>query len=494
MTEERNGLSELPKGWVRTRLEDCIDILDSQRVPVNASERGTRIAGKSRHELYPYYGATGQVGWIDDYLFDEELVLLGEDGAPFLKGTRNKAYIIKGKSWVNNHAHVLRALFGITTNSFLCHYLNVFDYHDYVTGTTRLKLNQSRMRKISVPLPPLPEQQRIVAKIEELFTQLDAGVAALEKAKAQLRRYRQAVLKAAVEGELTREWREAHREEIEPASGLLERILEERQAKWEAEHPGKRYKPSIPPDTEHSPELPDSWVWTTLAGVAEIVLGQSPPSSTYNEDGIGLPFYQGKAEFGSTYPTPRKWCTAPKKIAEKGDVLISVRAPVGPTNICPEESCIGRGLAAIRGLEGIQPLFILYLMRSFENVLAGKGTGTTFKAITGNQLRGFVIPLPSLAEQHRIVAEVEQRLSVADEMEKAVEQSLKRAERLRQSILKRAFEGKLAPQDPSDEPASVLLERIRAEKARREVERKGKRKGSRRKRRKTEEAEQLRML
>ena len=142
-------------------------------------------------------------------------------------------------------------------------------------------------------------------------------------------------------------------------------------------------------------ELPDGWVWTTLEEISEIILGQSPPSSTYNTDGKGLPFYQGKLEFGETYPTPRKWCTAPKKIAEKGDVFISVRAPVGPTNLCPEKSCVGRGLAAIRGLSDIEPFFILYLMRAYEDELASRGVGTTFNAITGNQLKTFEIPLSS---------------------------------------------------------------------------------------------------
>ncbi|MFH1322633.1 MAG: hypothetical protein ABIH80_02205 [Methanobacteriota archaeon] len=123
------ALPELPGGWVWTSLESCIEILDGQRVPINADEREKRIAGKSTSELYPYYGATGQVGWIDDHLFDEELVLLGEDGAPFFEQTKNKAYIIKGKSWVNNHAHVLKAIADVILNQFLCNYLNVFDYN-----------------------------------------------------------------------------------------------------------------------------------------------------------------------------------------------------------------------------------------------------------------------------------------------------------------------------------------------------------------------------
>src|SRR5437016_5034218 len=102
--------------WIELTLADCVEILDSERIPVNASERESRVAGKSLTDIYPYYGATGQVGWIDGYLFDDELVLLGEDGAPFLEKERTKAYIISGKSWVNNHAHVLKAKSGLTLN------------------------------------------------------------------------------------------------------------------------------------------------------------------------------------------------------------------------------------------------------------------------------------------------------------------------------------------------------------------------------------------
>ena len=189
--------------------------------------------------------------------------------------------------------------------------------------------------------------------------------------------------------------------------------------------------------------LPKGWIYTTLEQISEIILGQSPPSSTYNIDGKGLPFYQGKLEFGETYPKPRKWCTAPKKIAERGDVLISVRAPVGPTNICPEKSCVGRGLSAIRGLGGIEPLFVLHLMRTFEDEIAGKGTGTTFDAITGNQLRTFEIPLPPLPEQHRIVAKIEELFTKLDAGIDALHQVQAQLKRYRQSVLKAAFEGKL---------------------------------------------------
>ena len=215
-------------------------------------------------------------------------------------------------------------------------------------------------------------------------------------------------------------------------------------------------------------KLPESWAWTKLGQFTEIILGQSPPSSTYNEDGAGLPFYQGKKEFGYVYPTPEKWCTEPKKIAEKGDVLISVRAPVGPTNVCPEKSCIGRGLSAIRGLGGIDTFFTLYLMRAFSDVLAEAGTGSTFDAITGSQLKGLEVPLPPFPEQHRIVAKIEELFTQLDAGVSALEKSRAQLKRYRQSVLKAAVEGKLTEEwrrsHPDVEPAPVLLQQILKER------------------------------
>jgi type I restriction enzyme S subunit len=189
-------------------------------------------------------------------------------------------------------------------------------------------------------------------------------------------------------------------------------------------------------------------------------MGQSPPSSTYNSCGIGLPFYQGKIDFGKLHPTPRVWCSKPKKTAESGDILLSIRAPVGPTNVCNEKCCIGRGLAAVRYFFCNENMFIFYFFRSIENQISRIGTGSTFSAISKSQIENLSVPLPPLAEQQKIVEEIERRFSVADEVEKAIDNSLKQAERLRQSILKKAFEGKLVPQDPNDEPAEKLLKRI----------------------------------
>lgn len=178
--------------WNYVPFEEAVEICDTQRKPINNKDRARRIEGKKKDSLYPYYGATGQVGYIDDYITDGEYVLLGEDGAPFLNTFAKKAYIISGKTWVNNHAHVLKSK---TNNKFLCYYLNYFNYSGYVSGTTRLKLTQGQMKHIKIPDVSIEEQNRIVSRIEELFSELDKGVETLQIIKKQLAVYRQAVLK-----------------------------------------------------------------------------------------------------------------------------------------------------------------------------------------------------------------------------------------------------------------------------------------------------------
>ena len=162
--------TQLPEGWAACRLEQVADILDNLRKPINSSERDSRIRNRQIDELYPYYGATGQVGLIDDYIINGNYLLLGEDGAPFLDKNAIKAYSISGKSWVNNHAHILSPKIDF---EFLQYSLNQIDYSEYVNGSTRLKLTQTDMRSIKIMLPPLAEQKRIKSKIQTLFSQLD---------------------------------------------------------------------------------------------------------------------------------------------------------------------------------------------------------------------------------------------------------------------------------------------------------------------------------
>ena len=154
---------EIPSSWCWVNLGCIVDILDSKRKPITKSERKP---GK-----YPYYGATCIQDYVDDYLFDEDLLLLGEDGAKWESGEQS-AFCISGKTWVNNHAHVLRMLNNINIK-YICYTLNIMDLSPFITGTTVPKLNQLKMSQIPIPLPPQNEQKIIVQKIEEFFLQLD---------------------------------------------------------------------------------------------------------------------------------------------------------------------------------------------------------------------------------------------------------------------------------------------------------------------------------
>ncbi len=177
-----------------------------------------------------------------------------------------------------------------------------------------------------------------------------------------------------------------------------------------------------------------------LKDICTIIAGQSPESKYYNTDGNGIPFFQGKADFGELYPTIRVYCSQPTKIAEKDDILLSVRAPVGPTNLAPCKVCIGRGLTAIRPSVELNLKYLLFFFRYFEVQLQQKGTGTTFKAITQDTIKNLEIPVPPLPEQERIVARIEELFS---ELDKAVETLKKIKAQLavyRQAVLKEAFD------------------------------------------------------
>ena len=217
-------------------------------------------------------------------------------------------------------------------------------------------------------------------------------------------------------------------------------------------------------------ELPEGWEVEKIENISTVILGQSPASSSYNTNEEGLPFFQGKAEFGPSYPQAVKWCTEPKKTALKNDVLISVRAPVGPTNLSPAKCCIGRGLAAIRPNNGVSYKYLLYYLRSIESAVASLGTGTTFKAISGGILKNLPVSLAPEHEQKRIVAEIEKQFSRLDEAVDNLKRVKANLKRYKASVLKAAVEGKLTEEwrekHPDAEPADKLLERILAERRR----------------------------
>jgi type I restriction enzyme, S subunit len=193
----------------------------------------------------------------------------------------------------------------------------------------------------------------------------------------------------------------------------------------------------------YSEGLPGGWIRAKLPDVAIINMGQSPPGKSYNTEGAGLPFFQGKADFGERYPSVRVWCSDPRKVAHAGDVLLSVRAPVGPTNLADRTCAIGRGLAAISPKNGTTSEYIYFAIRRLEQELSLRGTGSTFTAIRKRDIEEIEIDLPPLDEQKRIVAKIEELLPRVNAVRERLIRVKVLMKRFRQSVLSGAFTGKL---------------------------------------------------
>ena len=384
------------KKWNYVPFCQAVDVCDTQRKPINSKERSARIEGKELNDLYPYYGATGQVGYIDGYITDGEYVLLGEDGAPFLNTFAKKAYIISGKAWVNNHAHVLRSK---SSNKFLCYYLNYFNYKGYVSGTTRLKLTQAQMQRILVPVPDIEEQKRVVARIEELFSELDNGVETLKKTKQQLAVYRQAVLKEAFEDCKT----------LSPIRDMSTLVTS-----------GSR-----------------GWAqFYAFEGAKFIRIGN------LTRESIDIDFSDIQ------YVNLPDKAEGLRSKLQPNDVLVSITADLGSIGLVPSnigEAYINQHIAVVRFKNAAQGKFMAWYLRSDwgqKDLLKNKrGAGKLGLGL--DDIRGSRVPVVSDEEAEAVLKVIESRLSVCDSIEKTVDTALQQAEAMRRSILKKAFEGEL---------------------------------------------------
>jgi type I restriction enzyme S subunit len=306
------------------------------------------------------------------------------------------------------------------------------------------------LRKFHLPLAPDEQQKSIVAEIEKQFSRLDEAVANLKRVKANLKRYKASVLKAAVEGKLTEDWRKQH-PDVEPASKLLERILAERRAKWKG---NGTYKEPDSLDTSNLPELPDSWCWANLEQIKLFSLyGPRFSSDDYATNGPLVLRTSDISESGKVRQdtAPRLSLTADevsKYRLERGDLLITRTGSLGTLAVFNDavEAIPGAYLIQYRmgaPFETVQYIFHFFKSPVGQKQLIGGGAGVGRPNLNAPTIEAISIPLPSLAEQMLIVAEVERRLSVIENLEAAVDANLTRADRLRQSILSKAFSGNL---------------------------------------------------
>lgn len=469
--------SDLPHGWVYTTLGELAHI--------NPKFDANQLGADSMVSFIPMKCVEEQTGRID-LAFTRKLSEVKKGYTAFQNGDilfakitpcmeNGKLAIVhdlkNGVGFGSTEFHVIRLPDDIS-KKLLFYFLLREDLRrearNRMTGSAgQLRVPASFIQDLELPLPPLPEQHRIVAKIEQLFSDLDAGVAALENAKQQLKRYRQSVLQSAVTGKLTATWRTAHQPELEPASVLLDRIRAERAAKQN----GKQ-KPLPPLDTSELAELPEGWEWTNWETISpRVTVGfVGPMKHEYVEEGIPFLRSQNVRENrfdpdGLRFISPDFHRRISKSTLHPDDLVVVRSGSVGVTCVIPEylDEANCADLVVIQKPLCFLPQFGAYYMNSLAKKFIRQGqVGVALIHFNTQSVAELSIPLPPLAEQAQIVAEVERRLSVADQIEKTIDASLLQSERLRQSILKKAFSGKLVPQDPTDEPAEQLLERILA--------------------------------
>ena len=420
---------KVPGNWCWTYLtKGAAECLDSFRKPINASERANREGDIS------YYGATGQVGWIDDFLTNEQLVLVGEDGAPFLDLIKDKAYIIEGKAWVNNHAHILRSRFGTVGNLFLMHYLNAFNYNDFVNGTTRLKLTQGSMDTMPVPIPPLTEQQRIVDRIESLFAKLDEAKQKAQDALDSFETRKAAILHKAFTGELTAQWRKEH------GVGM------------------------------------ESWETHKLVECFEIVSGiQKTPARSPKDNPV--PYlavanvYRDKIDLSDI----RYFEVTPEeleklKLQDKDILIVEGNGSGNEIGRCAMwhnelPLCIHQNhIIRMRNKTAdVLPEYVLYYLNSQagKSVMQerAKTTAGLFNLSAG-KVKTIPLPFASLDEQIEIVRILDDLLDKEQQAKEAAEGMLGQIDLIKKAILARAFRGELGTNNPSEESAVELLKVI----------------------------------
>lgn len=470
----------LPPGWQWARLDEVCDICDYEREPVKREDREARCAGRLERDLIPYFGATGQAGWIDTARSSGPAILLGEDGAPFLDPGKAKAYRVSGRYWVNNHAHILRPRDPRLEGTIL-HQLNILDYTQFVSGTTRLKLTSEAMRRIPIAVPPIAEAARLADAIDALFEEVEAGEAALARAREGLTQFRASLLHAACTGALTADWRAANPTN-ETGDDLLAAVLRRRKRVWEHGERARGRRPSAypqPPEPAASdlPPLPAGWAWSTVAQLS-FVSGGLTKNASRNDSPTQLPYLrvgnvgEDRIDLSDLRTIGVTKGELPRIALLPGDLLFvegngsadqigRVALWRGQVRPCVHQNHLIKARPVRRFLgRWMRDWFMSPLGKQFVQAAASSTSGLHTLSIS--KIEGLPVPIPPAIELRRILPRSAEMKREHADGALVLDQQSDALSPLRQSILHAAFTGRLVPQDPADEPAATLLARLRA--------------------------------
>lgn len=490
--------SKMREDWIECQLGEVCDIISGRNQKDVLNPNGK----------YPIYGSGGIFGYADNYLCDAGTTIIGR------KGTINSPIYVKEKFWNVDTAFGIAPYTNIERKN-IYYYCKGFNFKSLDKSTTIPSLAKRDILKIRFPLAPLPIQRAIVSKIEALFSDLDNGIANFKIAQEQLKIYRQAVLKKAFEGELTKEWREKQNN-LPTAEELLKQIKEERQnhynqqiedwkkavKEWEKngkvdDKPRKPVQPKeLPPlkkdELDELPILPNGWTWCRIADIGSVETGATPKrgNSKYWDNG-SIPWITSGAlndDFVrecKEYVTEQALKETNIKVFPKHSLVMAMYGE-GKTRGKSSELLIdtstNQAIACIiqKNTESeIRKYLKSFLVKIYQDIRR-KSSGGVQPNINLDIVKNLNLPLCSIQEQTQIVQEIESRLSVCDKMEQSINESIIKAEALRQSILKKAFEGRLLSEaeveqckkETDYEPASELLKKIKAEKLAKEQEKK----------------------
>lgn len=491
-------LYELPTNWIWTTLGE-ISTNPQYGYTTSASNeaRGPKFlritdlsSGSVNWDDVPYCAEPPDN--IDKYLLFEGDIVIARSGSV------GKAYLVKNPPEAVFASYLIRFRPILVFDRFVDAFLQTGFYFDQIadssSGNTIFNVNAQKMRMLNIPLAPLNEQRRIVDEIEAQFSRLDKWLDVMQKLREQLPRLRASILKAAVEGRLVEQ-----EPDDEPAEVLLQRILDERRRRWEEDYladleaKGKpapkddkwkaKYKEPAPANLDELsdlPNLPKSWIWASLGQLTWQVKDGPHYSPDYAETGI--PFISG----GNVRPEGVDFENV-KFISQElheelsrrvkpeiGDILYTKGGTTGiaRVNTYDTEFSVWVHVAVLKLVDSVRPFYVQHILNSpfcyTQSQKYTHGVGNQDLGLT--RMVNIVMPLAPLNEQQRVIEAIDKYISIIGKLENLIEDNMRRAEQMRQAILKQAFEGRLVEQDPNDEPASELLERIQEERQRRAKE------------------------